>query len=108
MEGAMAKPPDATLKFADAEARLFLKARRLKDGARELDFDEMIVRHADGGEESAFVYDRGDERKLGRIKQQTPAGGAVANYNDVIEPLSPEDEKRLWGMYDRLLTNVAA
>ena len=93
----MTGQPDATLKFSDAEARLFLRAKRLSDGGKELDFDQLIVRHTDGREENVFIYDRGGLRKLGRI---TAA--------DTLELLSPEDEKRLWGIYDRLLINVAA
>ena len=104
----MAKQPSATLKFADAEAMLFLKAKRLRDGAREIEFDQMTVRHADGLEESVLVYDRGGERKLGRMKPQVAADGAIPNYTEAVEALSPEDEKRLWGIYDRLLINVAA
>ena len=103
----MTKPPDATLKFADAEARLFVGARRFNDGAKLLTFDEMIVRRADGTEDDAIVYDRGGERRIGRFKQTTNTGMA-ANYADAVEPFSPEDEKRLWGIYDRLLSNVAA
>lgn len=104
----MATQPSATLKFSDAEARLFLRAKRVFDGAKEIDLDRMTVRHTDGSEESVFVYDRGGERKLGRMKTGTLTSGTVAGYNDVVEPLSPEDEKRMWGIYDRLLINVAA
>ena len=102
----MPSQPNASLKFSDAEAQLFLRAKRVIDGAREIDLDRMTVRHADGREESLFVYDRGGERKLGRAKQSPT--GAMANYSDAVEPLSPEDEKRLWGIYDRLLINAAA
>ena len=93
----MTSQPNAILKFSDAEARLFLRAKRITDGGKPLDFDQMIVRHADGREESVFVYDRGGVRKLGRI-----------TAGDSLEPLGPEDEKRLWGIYDRLLINAAA
>ena len=102
----MPNQPNATLKFSDAEARLFLRAKRVQDGTREIDLDQITVRYADGREESVFVYDRGGERKLGRVKPS--AGGTIVNYGDAVEPLSPEDEKRLWGIYDRLLINAAA
>ena len=98
----------AILKFSDAEARLFLRAKRVTDGGREIDLDQMIVRHTDGREETMFVYDRGGERKLGRMKPATTAPGAMPSYSDVIEPLSPEKEKKMWGIYDRLLINAAA
>jgi len=102
----MPTQPSATLKFADAEAHLTLRAKRVIDGAREIDLDQMTVHHDDGREESVYVYDRGGERKLGRIKQAV--AGAISNYSDAVEPLGPEDEKRLWAIYEQLLLNVAA
>ena len=108
----MRNQPDATLKFADAEAKLFLRAVRLKDGAADVDGDQVIVQPINGKEETAIVYMRDGERKVGRIRQpiaqQTPGVSPVANFSDAVEPLDPEDEKRLLGIYDRLLTDVAA
>ena len=48
---------------------------------------------------------------MGRIRQpitQQTGTSPVASFSDAIEPMDPEDEKRLLGIYDRLLTDVAA
>ena len=108
----MPKQPDATLKFADAEAKLFLHAVRFKDGPVNVDGDQVIVQPFDGKEENAIVYKRFGEIKAGRIRQPIlqPAGSpaTLPDFNEAVEPLGPEDEKRLLAIYDRLLTGVAA
>ena len=58
----MPKQPDATLKFADAEAKLFLHAVRFNDGAANVDADQVILQPVGGQEESAVVYMRDGER----------------------------------------------
>jgi hypothetical protein len=108
----MPKQPDATLKFADAEAKLFLHAVRLKDGSVDVDGDQVIVQPFNGKEENAIVYRRFGEIKAGRIRQPilqpTGSPATLPDFSEAIEPLAPEDEKRLLGIYDRLLSDVAA
>ena len=125
----MPKQPDATLKFADAEAKLFLRARRINDGAKDIDCDEVIVQPVTGNEDDAVVYMQDGERKVGRVRRQlaspddetasfptaslptsipTSISTSVPKISDAIEPVNSDDEKRLLAIYDRLLTGVAA
>ena len=103
----MPKQPDATLKFADAEAELFLHVKRLRDGERNLDCDQMIVRPFNGKEDNVIVCMREGERTICRTRQE-PGAAASANFTEAVEEIPPGEKKRLLAIYDRLLTGVAA
>jgi hypothetical protein len=58
----LAKKPDAPVRYADAEAKLFRRAKRFNDGP------EIIVQHFTGNEENVMIYESAGKRGVGRVR----------------------------------------
>jgi hypothetical protein len=95
--------PDDTIKFAEAEAKLYRGARRMG----QISCDRMIIQHFTGVEEDVVIYERDGQRRAGLIRllmtlqEGYDAGPVLAGYNEEVESVSPEDERRLLAVYDK-------
>lgn len=104
----MAKEPDATLKYSDAVAKLFHRAKWFNDGNRKMICDQIIVEHFTGNEEDVVIYERDGKRRAGRIRllmglsSSSPATPTSATFNEEVEEIDADDEKRLLTIYDQL------
>ncbi len=103
----MAKQPDATVGYADAEAKLFRGAKRFNDGKKEIACDQIIVQHFTGNEENVVIYESDGKRRVGRVRLlmglQSGSVTTTANFSEAVEPLDADDEKRLLAIYDQLV-----
>jgi|SRR5579859_2441131 len=108
----MTQKPDIKLKFADAEACLYRAARRLHEGGKEMLCDEMIVQHFTGNEDHVVIYERDNERRVGRIRllmglsSSSPAVSTAVKISEAVEEIDAEDEKSLLAIYDKLLKSL--
>jgi|SRR5882762_6727737 len=104
----MPKEPDATLRYSDAEAKLFGGAKQFNDGTREMVCDETVVQHFTGTEEEVVIYERDGNRRVGRIRllmglsSGSPATPTSATFSEAVEDLDADNEQRLLTIYDQL------
>ncbi|MFZ0420588.1 MAG: hypothetical protein WAM04_20975 [Candidatus Sulfotelmatobacter sp.] len=95
----LAKEPDATVRYADAEAKLFRRAKRFNDGQKEMSCDQIIVQHFTGNEENVVIFESGGKRRVGRVRLfiglQSESVATTANFSEAVELLDADDEKRL-------------
>ncbi|MGB8786677.1 MAG: hypothetical protein WA755_05530 [Candidatus Acidiferrales bacterium] len=102
----MAQKPDNTLRFPTAEAKLFLRARHISDGKAAIVCDRMVVQDFTGNEDDIVIYERDGKRRAGQLRMlmvlgpQKPATSVSTDFNEAVEDLSPEEEKRLLAVYD--------
>jgi hypothetical protein len=103
----VAKEPDATMRYADAEAKLFRRAKRFNDGQKEMSCDQIIVQHFTGNEENVVIFESGGKRRVGRVRLlmglQSGSVSTTANFSEAVELLDSDDEKRLLTIYDQLV-----
>jgi hypothetical protein len=103
-----ARHPEATLRYSDAEAKLFRHAKRFNDGKTEMLCDQMIVQHFTGNEDNVVIYESDGKRRVGRIRLlmglQSGSVSTTASFSEAVEPLDTDDENRLLTIYDQLVT----
>ncbi len=102
----MLKELDATARCAEAEAKLFRRAKRFNDGQKEMSCDQIIVQHFTGNEENVGIFEIGGKRRVGRVRllMGLRSGSvATANLSEAVEVLDADDEKRLLTIYDQLV-----
>jgi|HubBroStandDraft_1064217.scaffolds.fasta_scaffold03661_7 hypothetical protein len=108
----MAKEPDAILRYADAEAKLFRAAKRFNDGKQEMACDQVIVQHFTGNEDNVVIYQSDGKKRAGRIRLlmglQSGSASTTASFSEAVEPLNADDEKRLLTIYNQLVNAGSA
>ena len=97
----MTKQPDATLQYADAEAKLFRGAKRLNIAGKETACDQVIVEHFKGNDDNVVIYESDGRRLASRVRLIMNL--VPESFSETVEPPSSEDEERLLTIYDQLV-----
>ncbi len=103
-----------TLRFLDAEVRLFLEARCITTGQTGIACDRLVVlvQGVIGHEDDVVIYKLGGKRRVGQLRMLVasepcrPPLSVSTDFNEAIEDISPEEEKRLLAVYDKFATRT--
>lgn len=99
--------PDDTLKLADGEVKLFVGAGRITDQNAAIVCDRMVIQEFTGNKDDAVIFSRDGKRRVGRLKllmglgAGSPAVPVTTDFNEVVEEIGPDEEKRLLAIYDK-------